>query len=337
VVDLRFSRRAAHQRPYSQFIVSAFVSNSWVVTTISFHLDTKAFSARAHLPCSGGRGCSDGHPSGAPLHRGFRSIFSPESVWINPLDARQRTNHKPLQLVSARKVGFPIPETLISNDPDEIRRFHRECRRNVVCKFFIPAFWENQAEGKVSASFTAPLTEDLLNDDTAFTSCPAIYQERLQKKADVRVTFFGSTYQAVRIWSQQSVLGLVDYRSDMRFESVMEPMEMDADFLARCMEFSSQMGLLHGSYDFVEQPDGSMVFVEINEMGQFLWLEERLPQLPMLSMFAAFSLEPHSGFCFDPARCPAHSFDEFIRSQVYAEFRQGLTAKGGIAWFRYLE
>src|ERR1700733_14166619 len=28
--------------------------------------------------------------------------------------------------------------------------------------------------------------------------------------------------------------------------------------------------MLHGSYDFVEQPDGSMVFVEINEMGQFL-------------------------------------------------------------------
>jgi glutathione synthase/RimK-type ligase-like ATP-grasp enzyme len=268
---------------------------------------------------------------------GLRSIFSRESVWINPLDRRQTVNHKPQQLVTARKVGFPIPETLISNDPDDIRRFHSEHWGNVVCKFFTPAFWQSQAGGTVSASFTSELTTDLLDNDIAFSSCPAIYQEKLPKKSDVRVTFFGSTYQAVRIWSQQSSLGSVDYRSDMRFESAMEPMKMDSHFLDRCMELSSQMGLLHGSYDFVERPDGSMVFLEINEMGQFLWLEERLPQLPMLSMFAAFSLEPRSEFRFDPARWPAHSFHTFVESEAYAEFRQELMAKAAIASFQYLE
>jgi hypothetical protein len=150
---------------------------------------------------------------------GVRSIFSPQSAWINPLDAREKANSKPHQLLAARKAGFAIPETLFSNDPEEIRRFYREHGADVVCKFFAPAFWQKRADGTLSGSFTARLTEELLENDTAFTSCPAIYQNYVQKRSGVRITFFGSSYHAVRIWSQQSSMGAVDFRSDMRIES----------------------------------------------------------------------------------------------------------------------
>jgi hypothetical protein len=268
---------------------------------------------------------------------GIRSIFSPESTWINPLDARQKANLKPQQLIAAKAAGFAIPETLISNDPEEIRRFHSEHEGNIVCKFFTPAFWRSETKGTLSASFTAPLTATFLNDDTAFTSCPAIYQKHIRKKSDVRITFFGSTYQAVRIWSQESSLGAVDCRSDLRLESRMEPMELRPQLLERCMHLSAQLGLLHGSYDFVEQPNGEMVFLEINEMGQFLWLEERLPALPMLSMFAAFSLDPRREFRFDAARWPAHSFHDFLQSETYTAFRGELTSMTTGHPFHYAE
>jgi hypothetical protein len=267
---------------------------------------------------------------------GTLSIFAPQSAWINPLEVRQKANCKPVQLLAARKAGFVIPDTLFSNDPDEIRRFYREHGGDVVCKFFSPAFWENHAEGTMSGLFTTRLSEGLLADDAAFTSCPGIYQKHVLKKADVRITFFGSTYQAVRIWSQRSSLGTVDFRSDMRNESPMEAMVLEPEFLDRCMELSSQLGLLHGSYDFVEQPDGSLVFLELNEMGQFLWLEERLPELPLLSMFAAFSLDPRFDFRFDPGRWPAHPFHEFIHSEAYGAFRNDLTAVA-VGPFHYLE
>jgi hypothetical protein len=268
---------------------------------------------------------------------GIRFIFSPQSTWINPLDAREKANRKPQQLLAARKAGFVIPETLLSNDPEEIRRFYREHREDVVCKFFTPAFWENRANGTLSASFTAPLTRELLENDTAFTSCPAIYQQYIQKRSDLRVTFFGSSYHAVRIWSQRSSMGAVDFRSDMRSESPMESMELEPECLERCMELSSQLGLLHGSYDFAEGPDGSLTFLEINEMGQFLWLEERLPQLPLLSVFAAFSIDPRPDFRFDEGRWPAHSFHAFLQSEAYPVFRTNLAAAAGTPPFHYLE
>ena len=93
------------------------------------------------------------------------------------------------------------------------------------------------------------------------------------------------------------------------------------EILERCMELSSQLGLLHGSYDFVEGPDGSFTFLEINEMGQFLWLEEQLPQLPLLSIFAAFSLDPRPDFRFDQGQWPSHSFPAFLQSEAYPAFQ----------------
>jgi glutathione synthase/RimK-type ligase-like ATP-grasp enzyme len=251
---------------------------------------------------------------------GIRSIFAPHAVWINPPEVREHADMKPRQLLAARDAGFAIPETLLSNDPEEIRRFYREHNGDVICKFFSPAFWRSRSDGTLSGVFTARLTEQLLADDAAFTSCPAIYQKHLPKRSDVRIVFFGSTYVAVRIWSQRSSSGAVDFRSDIRFEAPMEQMIIEPSLLQRCMELTSKLGLLHGSYDFVEGPDGSFTFLEVNEMGQFLWLEERIPQLPLLSMFVAFSLDPRPEFRFDPGRWPAHSIHDFIRSEVFTAF-----------------
>jgi hypothetical protein len=72
-------------------------------------------------------------------------------------------------------------------------------------------------------------------------------------------------------------------------------------------------------------------------MGQFLWLEERLRQLPLLSMFAAFSLEPRPDFRFDPARWPVHSFHDFIQSEVFAEFWNACAVPPETQAFHYPE
>jgi hypothetical protein len=268
---------------------------------------------------------------------GVRCVFSPDAIWINPLRSRPEANAKPVQLLAARKVGFAIPETLISNDPEEIRRFYREHGGEVICKFFTPAFWRRQSDGVLCGLFTARLNEGLLEDVQAFTSCPAIYQTLVAKKADVRITFFGSSYYAVRIRSQQSSSGALDFRSDILFESPMERMELNGALLDRCMQLSSSLGLLHGSYDFIERPDGSFTFLEVNEMGQFLWLEECIPELPLLSAFAAFSLEPRPDFRFDAARWPNHPFYEFMQSEAFTRVGQPVDAGNAGGPFHYRE
>lgn len=250
-----------------------------------------------------------------------RTVISPGSTWINPLTSRTFSTSKPYQLRVAREVGFVIPTTLISNDPDEIRAFYREHKGNVIYKPFSPAFWRDQTAGKLQGLFTSKLNEDLLaGDDASFTSCPGIYQECIEKKSELRVTFFGSAYQAARIYSQQVASGRLDFRSDMKGEAPMEEAILDNSLLEKCKAFAAKLGLLHGSLDLIECPDGSIVFLEINEMGQFLWLEERMPKMPMLALFAAFSLEPSTDFNLD-ARRPNVSFHDFLKSEAYPAFQ----------------
>jgi hypothetical protein len=256
---------------------------------------------------------------------GTRTAISPGSTWINPLTTRTWATSKPYQLRTAREVGFVIPTTLFSNDPDEIRAFYREHRGNIIYKPFAPAYWTDRTAGGVRGVFTSRLNEDLLAGDAAsFTSCPGIYQECIDKKSELRVTFFGSAYQAARIYSQQVASGRLDYRSDMKGEAPMEAVTLDASLREKCQAFAAKLGLLHGSLDLIERPDGSVVFLEINEMGQFLWLEERVPKMPMLALFAAFSLEPSADFNLD-TRCPDISFHDYLKSEAYPAFRKDLS------------
>jgi hypothetical protein len=258
---------------------------------------------------------------------GTRTVISPGSTWINPLSTKIWSTSKPYQLHTAKEVGFVIPASLFSNDPDEIRAFYREHRGNVIYKPFMPAFWTDRIAGGLQGVFTSKLTGDLLaGDDASFTSCPGIYQEYIEKKSELRVTFFGSAYQAARIYSQQVVSGRVDFRSDMKGEAPMEATALDTSVLEKCQAFAAKLGLLHGSFDLIERPDGSIVFLEINEMGQFLWLEQRVPKMPMLALFAAFSVEPSADFNLDSGR-PNVSFHDYLKSEAYPAFQKDQSIK----------
>jgi len=66
--------------------------------------------------------------------------------------------------------------------------------------------------------------------------------------------------------------------------------------LESCKELARKLKLVHGSLDLIEEEDGSITFLEVNEMGQFLYLEERVPELSLLAAATAFSLDPRPDF-----------------------------------------
>lgn len=54
----------------------------------------------------------------------------------------------------------------------------------------------------------------------------------------------------------------------------------------RCIQYLGKMGLRFGAFDFIEKPDGEIVFLECNPNGQYGWLEEELG-LPISEAVAA--------------------------------------------------
>jgi hypothetical protein len=47
----------------------------------------------------------------------------------------------------------------------------------------------------------------------------------------------------------------------------------------------AKLGIVNGSFDFVEGEDGKLYFLEVNSGGQFLWVEQAVPETMLLSKF----------------------------------------------------
>jgi len=77
--------------------------------------------------------------------RNVRQLIAPDAFWVNDIAAREVVLLKMPQLIAAAQCGFAIPETLYSNDPDEIRRFWCEHRKaSVIFKLHLQTHWHAQ-------------------------------------------------------------------------------------------------------------------------------------------------------------------------------------------------
>lgn len=84
------------------------------------------------------------HPADQPFaevecntfRRSLLSILFKDSFWVNPPDAAVAASRKLVQHKVAIEVGLQMPETLYTNDPDEIRQFIRAHGQRAVYKPF---------------------------------------------------------------------------------------------------------------------------------------------------------------------------------------------------------
>ena len=224
--------------------------------------------------------------------RTLRRYLAPDAYWVNDIEARERALLKSPQLAAATDCGLAIPETLFSNDPDDIRRFyaaHRE--RGVIFKLVFQTNWRAQESGARHALFTTQLRDEDLHDDESLSSCPAIYQRKIEKQYELRVTCMDQVCFAARLDSQARAATSMDWRADLSRPLTPQRVELPPQIEERCILLMRKLGLAFGCIDLIVTPQGEYVFLEVNEMGQFLWVEQREPACPLLRAFATLLIE----------------------------------------------
>ena len=185
----------------------------------------------------------------------------------------QRAESKMLQLHVAGRVGLAYPETLISNNPDEIRIFFAQQDGRVVAKPLRLGFFD-YGNVQTAAYTTAVSTADLATDGPLAVA-PVIYQRHLEKRCDIRVTIIGDSIYAAAIHSQDVDSARVDWRRadvDLAHEVHVLPDEI----ATACRRLMKALNLHFGAIDLVLTPTDQYHFLEINPNGQWLWLEDKL-------------------------------------------------------------
>lgn len=197
---------------------------------------------------------------------------------LDPQERVRRAENKPLQLGLAEALGLSLPATLISNDPDEVRAFVRSCRGGAITKMVVPQFVrEGEEEGEFELVYTNPVTPEALEDLDGLHLCPMIFQERVPKALEVRVTVVGRRVFSAAVDSQIAEGARDDWRRDQRpLAGTWRPHDLPGEVEEKLLRLLDSLGLEFGGIDLILTPEGRYVFLEVNPLGSFSWLEHNL-------------------------------------------------------------
>jgi glutathione synthase/RimK-type ligase-like ATP-grasp enzyme len=209
---------------------------------------------------------------------------------VNKFSASRFIRNKAVQLHLARACGLRMPRTLLSNSPSRIHDFFAHKTSRTIGKGFTPHVWQRENQGGASVTETFELTRELLPPDEVLTFAPGIYQDMVVKEFDIRMVIMGHRLYSYALYNP---LKRLDWRQDagmgkVEVELVATPPEVEKGVLA----FAEKAGICFGSLDFAVDSAGQWWFLEINEQGQFLWLDQFNPQARLLEKFCAFMTAP---------------------------------------------
>jgi glutathione synthase/RimK-type ligase-like ATP-grasp enzyme len=191
---------------------------------------------------------------------------------LDPWAAVRRCDNKALQLRLAQGLGLRVPATLTTNDPDAVREFAASCPGGVVTKMQA-SFGVHRADGKIDVVYTNAVSDEDLAALDGLDLCPMVFQERLPKAVELRVTVIGDQLFTIAVDSSATATGKVDWRRANNTEgTVWAPWSLDPVVADQVRALGVQLGLNYGGVDIIVTPAGEHVLLEWNPAGEFGWV-----------------------------------------------------------------
>jgi glutathione synthase/RimK-type ligase-like ATP-grasp enzyme len=226
-----------------------------------------------------------------------------DCYWVSYPHCLRLADLKPLQLQRAVEYGFEIPRTLITNNPEEVLAFYEECHHQMIYKVLTDPSLEQSSESFEStidpnsipkATYTTLITREQLSFIETVKTSLCLFQEYIPKQYELRVTVIGDELFAAEIHSQAHERTSIDWRHydvSIPYRKATLPV----DVVERCMAFVKSYQLNFSTMDLIVTPDGRYVFIENNPNGQFLFVQQAVPELKMAEALAACLIRGANG------------------------------------------
>jgi hypothetical protein len=208
----------------------------------------------------------EGEPPESPARTACRELHESLFRWmeitpacvVNRASAMGSNSSKPYQSQLIADVGFAVPETLVTSDPERARSFLAEHGR-VIYKSI-------SGSRSIVHELTAPDLARL--DDIRW--CPVQFQAYVEG-VDVRVHVIGDEVFATRVTSR-----VTDYRYAGAGGG--EPARLEATTLddvtaQRCLELTRRLGLEFSGLDLRVPHEGEVVCFEANPCPAYAYYE----------------------------------------------------------------
>jgi len=198
----------------------------------------------------------------------LKNLFSViDAKWISPPINVYHAENKLYQLKIAEKLGFKIPDTLITSNKSELVRFYNRHDRIIVKPLSQTRI---SSEGNVEFIFTNRVETLQMDKISEYDLTPCIFQEEIEKDVELRITVVNNTVFTAQVKSQQDNETKIDWR---RKKLIFTRYELPEPVQQLCVKMVKKLGLLFGAIDMIVSPDGTYTFLEINPNGQWVWIE----------------------------------------------------------------
>jgi hypothetical protein len=178
------------------------------------------------------------------------------SLVVNRLSAMGSNSSKPYQAALIRQAGFAVPDTLVTNDPDALRRFWKR-HGSVIYK---------------SCSGVRSIVSRLSPDDADrlahLPTCPTQFQEYVPG-TDYRVHVIGDEIHGHAIESDAD-----DYRYAGAAGVRLRPWQVPDELRPRLRALAASLGLVMAGIDLRRKPQGDWVCFEVNPSPGFTFYDD---------------------------------------------------------------
>lgn len=223
----------------------------------------------------------------AELRHATQGVWSAvDCHWVSRPELIERASYKVEQLSRAARLGFRVPRTIVTADPGHAAAFLDACPAGAVYKVLTDPFLgagrlvRRDPDADLVPRFVhTTLVDGSVRDGLAsVATVPCLFQELVPKRVDVRVTVIdGELFAAEAAPPDDAVL---DWRAQGPHVAWV-PSRLPGDVAEQCHALVASYGLAFGAIDLIGTPDGGTVFLEINPNGQFLFVQERIPDFRM--------------------------------------------------------
>jgi len=163
--------------------------------------------------------------------------------------------------------GLEIPATLVTTRRAELERFC-SLHDRVITKP-IGDVAPMMDDGELLLMYTA-LVEPDARANLPATFASSLFQEYLQKDYELRVFYLDGEIYSMAIFSQHDPQTRVDFRHyNLRKPNRTVPYRLDQRIAESICSLMRDLQLETGSLDLIHTPDGRLVFLEVNPVGQF--------------------------------------------------------------------
>lgn len=205
--------------------------------------------------------------------KGFYFSTHHESKWINPLDALYKSRLKIHQLELAKRIGFHVPDTIITNSATDLALFLNKHDQVSTKSLDYP---NAKIEGQLIPLYNRIISkEEFKTNINSISTCPTLFQKYIAKKYDIRVIIIGTSLTAFAIYSQEKEFSIEDVRGVTPFDLRHEIIELPNEIKEKLLLFVKGQGLIFSAIDLIYGKDDKYYFLENNPNGQWLWLEQK--------------------------------------------------------------